>query len=47
MIEPLDQIRVKQLIREIIDVGTVTFSGHALSEMTKDDLLSVAWRERP
>jgi hypothetical protein len=37
----LDPIRARQLIRNIINSGTVSFSGPALEEMAKDDLTTV------
>jgi uncharacterized protein DUF4258 len=39
--EPLDPTRARQLIRRILQVGTVDFSGHALQEMASDDLTTV------
>lgn len=39
--EPLEPGAVKQLIRTIIELGTVSFSKHALEEMAKDDLTTV------
>ncbi len=33
--EPLDPPRVKQLIREILEDGSVSFSGHAERELAK------------
>jgi Domain of unknown function (DUF4258) len=39
--EPFDSTRAKQLIRKIIDSGTVNFSSHALEEMKKDNLTTV------
>lgn len=41
MIEPLDPGPARQLVREILANGTVTFSGHAITEMAKDDLSTV------
>jgi hypothetical protein len=37
----LDPSRVKQLIREALVSGTVSFSMHALRELAKDDLTTV------
>jgi hypothetical protein len=39
--EPLDPTRARQLIRSILDAGTVRFSGHALEELAKDDLTTL------
>jgi hypothetical protein len=39
--EPLEPAGAKRLIRKIIELGTVTFSKHALEEMAKDDLTTV------
>ncbi len=39
--EPLEPGAAKRLIRKIIELGTVTFSKHALDEMAKDDLTTV------
>jgi hypothetical protein len=39
--EPLDPAAAKRLIRQIIEAGTVSFSGHALEEMADDDLTTV------
>ena len=39
--EPLEPSAAKRLIRKIIELGTVTFSKHALEEMAKDDLTTV------
>ena len=37
----MDPARVKQLIREALISGTVSFSVHALRELAKDDLTTV------
>ena len=37
----LDSRVVKPLIRQILETGTVSFSGHALEEMRKDKLTTV------
>lgn len=37
-LEPLKPPDAKKLAREIVENGTVDFSGHALEEMAKDDL---------
>jgi hypothetical protein len=37
----LDTRVVKPLIRQILETGTVIFSGHALEEMRKDKLTTV------
>lgn len=39
--EPLDPPEARRLIRDILDTGTVTPSGHALDEMQKDDMTMV------
>ena len=39
--EPLDPPRAKQLIREILEDGSVSFSGHAERELAKDNLTAV------
>jgi hypothetical protein len=39
--EPLDPARARQLIRRILQTGTVHFSGHALQEMAHDNLTTV------
>jgi hypothetical protein len=39
--EPLDPARARQRIRNILNSGTVSFSGHALEEMAKDELTTV------
>ena len=39
--EPLDPIRAKKLIRQIVMSGTVGLSKHAEDEMRKDDLSMV------
>jgi hypothetical protein len=39
--EPLDPTRARQRIRNILNSGTVSFSGHALEEMAKDNLTTV------
>lgn len=39
--EPLDPTRARLVIRSIVNSGTVSFSGHALEEMAKDDLTTV------
>jgi hypothetical protein len=39
--EPLDPTRVRQLIRNILNSGTVRFSKHALEEMARDGLSTV------
>jgi Domain of unknown function (DUF4258) len=39
--EPLDPSQARQLIRRIVNSGTVSFSGHAYEEMAKDDLTTV------
>jgi hypothetical protein len=39
--EPLHPTRARQLIRYILNAGTVDFSGHALAEIAKDDLTTV------
>ncbi|MBI4700538.1 MAG: DUF4258 domain-containing protein [Deltaproteobacteria bacterium] len=36
--EPLNPSDARRLIREIIQSGSVTFSGHAQQELDKDDL---------
>lgn len=41
MIEPLDAAALKQLLRVVLASGTLTFSGHALTEMEKDGLTTV------
>ncbi len=38
---PLDNEVARRLIARILKTGTVTFSGHALDEMGKDDLTTV------
>jgi uncharacterized protein DUF4258 len=38
MDEPLSESATKRLIREILENGSTTFSGHALKEMKKDNL---------
>jgi hypothetical protein len=37
----LEPARARQLIRNILNSGTASFSGHALEEMAKDDLTTV------
>jgi len=37
-LEPLKPTDARKLAREIVDLGMVDFSGHALEEMAKDDL---------
>jgi hypothetical protein len=37
----LDPTRARQRIRNILNSGTVSFSGHALEEMAKDNLTTV------
>jgi hypothetical protein len=39
--EPLDPVAAKALIRRILDAGVVTFSAHALEELSKDGLTTV------
>ena len=39
--EPLDPAVARRLIHDILVSGTVSFSGHALEEMAKDDLTTV------
>lgn len=39
--EPLEPGGAKRLVRKIIQLGTVSFSKHALEEMTNDDLTTV------
>ncbi len=39
--EPLEPGAAKRLIRKIIQLGTVSFSKHALEEMANDDLTTV------
>lgn len=39
--EPLDARTAKRLIRGIIELGTVSFSDHALDEMANDALSTV------
>ena len=39
--EPLHPTQARQLIRTILNAGTVRFSGHALEEMAKDQLTTV------
>jgi hypothetical protein len=39
--EPLAPSAAKRLIRNIVEVGTVSFSSHALAEMANDDLTTV------
>jgi hypothetical protein len=39
--EPFHPTRARQLIRRILNTGTVSFSGHAEKEMAKDDLTMV------
>ena len=39
--KPLDPTRARQLIREILSSGAVSFSKHALEEMAKDELTAV------
>lgn len=41
MDEPLDNQDAKTLVRDILQKGSVRFSGHALQEMEKDGLLDV------
>ena len=36
--EPLDNAKAKKLITSILKGGTVSFTGHALREMAKDDM---------
>ncbi|MDD5307078.1 MAG: DUF4258 domain-containing protein [Deltaproteobacteria bacterium] len=38
LVEPLKTREAGRLIREIVRGGSVTFTGHALAEMAKDDL---------
>jgi hypothetical protein len=38
LVEPLNPVDVKRVVREIVQSGSVTFSGHALQELAKDDL---------
>ena len=37
-VEPLKPPEAKQLVRSIVENGTVEFSGHAIAEMEKDEL---------
>lgn len=39
--EPLDPPRAKQLVREVLANGSVSFSNHALEEMEKDNLTAI------
>jgi hypothetical protein len=39
--EPFHPTRARQLIRQILDSGTVSFSKHALEEMAKDNMTTV------
>jgi hypothetical protein len=39
--EPLDPARARQLIRRILQTGTVAFSRHALQEMANDHITTV------
>jgi hypothetical protein len=41
LIEPLKPERARQLIRKILENGSFSFSGHAESELMKDDLTTV------
>ncbi len=41
MNEPLSPPEAKQIIREILERGSVTFSKHALREMADDELTTV------
>ena len=36
--EPMNPARAKQLIRQILETGTVTYSTHARDELAEDDL---------
>jgi hypothetical protein len=38
LVEPLTPMDFKGLIRDIVQSGSVTFSGHAQAELAKDDL---------
>lgn len=38
---PLDNEAAKRLIVQVLKTGMVTFSGHALNEMAKDDLTTL------
>jgi hypothetical protein len=39
--EPFHSMQARKLIRHIINFGTVDFSGHAFTEMEKDNLTTV------
>ena len=39
--EPLEPDRARRLIREILEKGSVTFSGHSEKALTDDDLSTV------
>jgi Domain of unknown function (DUF4258) len=41
MTEPFHPFNAKCLIRQILDMGEVSFSQHALTEMTADELTTV------
>lgn len=41
LVEPLSSVQAKQLIREIIENGSVSFSKHAEEELAKDNLTMV------
>ena len=41
MEEPLDPAKAKQLVRTILQSGTVSYSKHACEEMVKDGLQTV------
>ena len=36
--EPLSPPRARAALRSILEIGRITFSSHALEEMTKDDI---------
>jgi len=39
--EPLEPDRARRLIREVLQTGRVTFSGHSLDALADDDLSTV------
>lgn len=41
LVEPLKPDRARQLIRKILENGSFSFSGHAESELAKDDLTTL------
>lgn len=41
LVEPLDSVEARRLIRDILTNGSVSFSRHAEEEMAKDSLTAV------